>query len=306
MFEKLKYKSNIKFFFIVISSIILLGIMLRITLTNTWLPTDQNKISHLAQYFLEIIDKFVISLVITVGVAAFIFYLTKDDPDHDVIILDSDDIGGAIKKTMRSTNHWCFNGASGSFTRSTTLPFLAKIASQKNVTIPVQILLMNPQNVELCQKYAKYRNSLDIDIKFKGKTIKSVQLDIIATIITCYCLKEEQPRLDIKIGLKDYFSILRTDISSDLAIITKENPKDVALIYKKNSVFYNAQFEEINHLLNQLNSFEVNIEFTTKELISIESIKELLLKLKLNLDFSDEEYNQLINIIKSSKNPYGK
>jgi hypothetical protein len=304
MFEKLKTKKNIRNFFIIVILMILVLFLIRILFTSLWLPTEKHTITPLTHYFLDIIDKFVISLFVTVGVAAFIFYLTKDDPDHDVVILDSEDIGGALKKAMKNTDKWYFNGASGSYTRAQTLPFIAKLAGKKNITIPINILLLNPLNIELCKKYANYRNSLEIESKFKGKTIKSVQTDILATIISCYAWKEEQPRLNFKIGLKDNFSILRTDLSHELAIITKEDPRDVALAYRKDSVFYNAMLEEMNHSIRQITSLDFNVQFTKFEQINQDEIINLLDNLNINLNFNIDDYDKLIKIIKERKNPY--
>lgn len=304
MFKDLETRRNIKIFFLVIGLVIISCVLLRISLTISWLPSEKHVITPLSQYSLEIIDKFAISLFVSVGVASCIYYLTKNDPNQEVIIVDPDDISGSLKKAYKDTDKWYFNGSSGSYTRSTTIPFLSTLVAKKHISINVNLLLMNPNNANICDRYATYRNSLDIDTKFRNKSRKSVQLDILATIISCYSFKTAQPRLNFRIGLKNNFSILRTDLGSQYSIITKEDPRHVGLSFRKDSVFYNAQQEEMNALFEQCTLLDLTSPFVCFEEISIQHLKDLLENIQLADELTDQDYENLIDLIKKPKNPY--
>ncbi|CAM1365503.1 hypothetical protein [Tenacibaculum xiamenense] len=51
----------------------------------------------------------------------------------------------------------------GRFTRSTTIPELAKVNSNKHEHIDIQIILINPKNSSLCSLYSKYKKNFEKD-----------------------------------------------------------------------------------------------------------------------------------------------
>jgi hypothetical protein len=302
MIEKLQNKRAKGYFFL----IILLSLVAIFCIRYFIIPyLNGDKILINVSTLNDILDKLFTSLLVTVGIATFIFWLTPENKmNAQIKILQPIEIGETIFKARTDTEKWWFTGGSGRYTRSQTLPYLASLARQKNKTIEIIIQIMNPRNILMCSKYADYRNSLRTADKNNKKTPKSVQLDLISTIVSAYMWKTEQPLLDITLGLKDSFSLFRTDLSSSSALITKEDPIEPALLYENGTFFYNAQLQDMRQSLNQVTKLDFNIKFYGLNEIDETNTKELLTRLNFADLIADDDIKQIIKQAKDNTNPY--
>ena len=253
----------------------------------------------------QILEKLFTSVLVTIGLASFIFWLSpKNRHNAQIRILQPVEIGNTIVNARTDTEKWFFNGGSGRYSRAQTLPYLAELSRRSNKSIDISILIMDPRNEDLCRKYADYKNSLRT-AKTKGKkTSKSVQIDLIATIVSCHMWKSEQPSLNITLGLKNTFSLFRTDLSSSGAIITKEDPLEPAIYYEKDTFFYFAQLEELKQTLNQVEILGI-LPFCGKDEIDESKIKSLTDKLNLQNLIEQGDLLEILTEVTNLKNPYG-
>ncbi len=249
MIEKLETEQSRRMFFV----IVVLGLLAIFLIQHFLLPCIFGDQIHVNRHLLySIFDKLFISVLVTVGLAAFIFWLNpKNDKNAQIKILQPTEIGEQFVKARLNTERWWFNGACGRYTRSVTLPFLAESCRQNNKIIEVVIQMLNPDNSDICNAYANYRNGLRSATNESKRTAKTVKLSLLATIISAYVWKTEQPHLRIKICLKDYFSLFRVDLSSDKAIITREDPMEPAILYENGTFFYSAYYQDLVQTLNQ-------------------------------------------------------
>lgn len=301
MVDKLQSKEQRKYFYTIIILLLISIFLIRYFLIP-FLIGQSVQLNIETVY--RIFDGLFTSTLVTISLGTFLFWLTpKNKQNAQIKILQPIEIGDTITQARVDTEKWYFNGGSGRYTRTQTLPYLADLARKKNKTIEVLIQIMNPRNIQLCTKYATYRNSLRSASRDR-KTCKSVQIDLISTVVSAYMWKNEQPLLDIKLGLKDNFSLFRIDISSSTAIITKEDPLEPAILYERGTFFYQAHCEDLRQSLTQTESLNMLIPFSDKKNLSIVATKELLHQLKLLEFVTDEEMEEIIDKAKSSKNPY--
>ncbi|WP_372666590.1 hypothetical protein [Amycolatopsis kentuckyensis] len=143
----------------------------------------------------------------------------------------------AFEKSMTTTNMWQFDGGTGSFTRSWTLPNLAARARETSTGAHwrVQLQILDPQNIDCCQEYADYRAKLSrrrespTDITW---TTVHVQIGCLATIFAAYWHQQHE-FLVVDIRLKSSFDTFRYDISSDWVIQTNEDLRFPAEIFPR-------------------------------------------------------------------------
>jgi hypothetical protein len=301
MIENLKTSHERKYFFLVVGLLLVVIFLLRYFVLPNYYESKV-EFNYLTLY--SILENFFVSFLITIGLGLFVFWLLpKNRANAQMRILQPIEIGSTIVNARVDTEKWFFNGGSGRYTRSQTLPFLAELSRQKNRGIDVSILIMNPKNESLCQKYADYKNSLRT-AKMKGKRdIKSVKVDLISTIVSCHVWKYEQSSLNIKLGLKDSFSLFRTDISSNAAIITKEDPSEPAIYYEKETFFYIAHIEDLKQTFNQVNVIEI-LPFCSRNELDVKKVEELLKKLGLDAIVDQKDFDNIVSNVLDNKNPY--
>lgn len=300
MIEKLQNKQARKYFYIIIICLLLIIFLVRYFL----IPYIRNETIVFNVHSLnEILDSLFTSILVTVGLAIFLFWLTPQNKlNAQIKILQPVEIGETIIKARTNTEKWWFNGGSGRYTRTVTLPYLANYARQNNKRIEIKIQIMNPKNDLLCEKYASYKNSLRTADKSNQRTKESVQLDLISTIVSAFAWKTEQPFLEITFGLKDSFSLFRTDLSSSGAIITKEDPIEPGILYEHGTFFYSAQAEDFTQSFNQTIQLDTNILFKKIDQLTESDIGELLTKLDISVN--SKYLKTILSKLKTDKNPY--
>ncbi|MFJ9785701.1 hypothetical protein ACIRSS_39440 [Amycolatopsis sp. NPDC101161] len=148
--------------------------------------------------------------------------------DSSVLLLATPaDKQKTFDKAMASTNMWQFEGGTGSFTRSWTLPTLAARARETSTGAHwrVQLQILDPRNTTCCQRYAEYRAKLSRRHGSPADTVwttEYVQISCLATIFAAHWHQQHE-FLVVEIRLKPDFRMFRYDISSDWVIQTNED-----------------------------------------------------------------------------------
>ena len=256
-------------------------------------------------YIDSILNDLIASIVTTVLIGAFVFYVFPKAEDLDFEIIEPTRIQEELSKGRLSTDYWYFTGGTGMFTRAVTLPELAKRARIINKPIELKLQLIDPLNWELCQKYAEYRRGLNTaSNNRKLWTVKYVRNQSFATIVKSIIISSQEPLLEITIGLKNNFSLFRLDLSSSCVIVTKEDPREVAFIFYKSSSSFNSYYHEFKETFKQT---RISKNCTTSINFS-ELDKENLIKILKNVDLyeniDDEDLDLILNLTKNSVNPY--
>lgn len=206
---------------------------------------DEKEILTFAKFLGILSDTFIASYMITIIIGCFVWFLTPKKHFRSTIeVIEPKAIGHLLKSSAFTSKKWIYKGTCGRFTRSTTLPIMAKSARNDSLGRSIDIYLLNPLNRDICKEYATYRSGLKSGSK-KFWTLKMVQEEILATTISALKYKQCEPLLNVNLYYLDNFSSFRFDISDQTAMMTKEDPAASALLASNSSYFYDSYLEDI-------------------------------------------------------------
>lgn len=249
------------------------------------------------------IEKFITSVFTAVLVGYFLYWVIADEKKKQVEFTESGhEIEKYLSNSRKNTNSWLFNGGLGRYTKSDTIPELSIRASKERQTISINLIVLNPFNNFLIEKYVDFKRSVEIPSKRAKWTKQEVQSEILATIITALFYKRQNQFLNISIKVKDFFTLSRMDISQTLAIITREDPAIPAIILEKDSHMYKHYVEEFQQVNRQSQS--VDYDFSNVEDLTIENVQECLNTIFPNEAIPTGLVDQVLNKFKSPKNPF--
>ncbi|MFC1560571.1 hypothetical protein ACFL3W_01355 [Pseudomonadota bacterium] len=298
--QKKHYRSA---FYIIILLIVIIAIILRFFVLPQFDPT---LITGFLELCAALLDGLLISLIVTVLIGSFVFWLTPEIVKKAVIeVIEPKEIGPLLTKATVDTKSWIYKGACGRYTSATTLPALAKAAKSADIGRDIRLTVLNPGNSNVCSEYAIYRKSLRSSEKDYWSTTKVQEL-VLATIVSALRLRHNEPLLRIDIFLIDHFSAFRLDISDQYVVITKEDAKAAGLRADKGSYFYDSYIDDVR--LSERQSKEVTFknEVPMDDQLTNDSLKEIILQADLisvevleNLDLS-----AIADGIKLPKDPY--
>jgi hypothetical protein len=254
----------------------------------------------------DLSDRILASLIVTVAIGTFIFWLRPDILTFAKIeVVEPRSIGPLLRDAMTKTDLWWFKGASGRYLRAQTLPSIAVHARESGVSKEIIALLIDPANDRLCEQYATYRRSLRSASQDKQWTSLRVKKEVYATILAVIRHQHDEPLLRISLALTNHFSSFRIDLSSPYAIITREDALAPAVKCDKGTYYYDSYADDI--LLSQQQARRL-AQPTTIPSFTAQSADLVRTMLKdLGLPAEDLNDTDLINIIAASgdrKNPY--
>lgn len=255
----------------------------------------------------KFLDSLLISLTVTISIGLFLFYIEIPEEEKKIEVIEPFKIGEYLEKERKNSQKWYFNGGMGRFTRETTLPDLSNIASNNNRHIALNISIIDPQNEELCEKYSSYRSSLKSSKKnSKVWSAKYVQQEVLATIISIKIYQKNNQLLIVKLFLKNNFSTIRLDFGTNLGMITKEDPKEPAILCKTDSFLFRTYLEEIyqteKEYFELANILDRKYDFNV---LSVHDVKSIITSLNLKINFENSDYTEILNIVKKGTSPYG-
>ncbi|MCY7860539.1 hypothetical protein [Bacillus haynesii] len=252
-----------------------------------------------------ILDALLSTGVSTVVIASLAFWLTpKVIKKSHMDIIEPREIKDYLEKA-RETNEYWFCGGTGRFTRSKTIPKLAVDARNSNFSKKIYLILINPTNNTVCENYVEYRNKIRSGKKHNWD-IKKLKKEIYATIVSAYTWNVEQPLLEVKIGLVNHYSLFRVDLSTQLAIITKEDPSEPALMCQKGTFFLKSYLENLRLSMSQGELLDNKVKGIPFSDLNGERIKIFLEELGFHEnELSDSDFNEIVEFVKKGDNPYG-
>jgi hypothetical protein len=249
------------------------------------------------------IEKFITSIFTAIVVGYFLYWIIADEKKKEVQFTES---GAEIEKHLansrRTTSGWLFNGGLGRYTKSDTLPLLSERASKERQTISINLIVLNPFNNSLVEKYIDFRLSVEIKSKRAKWTKLEVQSEILATIITALFYKRCNQFLNISVKVKDFFTLSRMDISDTLAVITREDPIIPSIILEKDSYMYKHYSEEFQQVSRQSKSIEYS--FPSVEVLTITEVQKCLATIFPNEKIPTDLLNAVFAKFNYPENPF--
>lgn len=290
-------------FFLVFLLTLLAAIIIRLYV----IPALNGKELSYEAFFTSLFDNFIITLIITVFIGSFIFWLTPAIFFKSKMeVIEASTINPILRSVLPSTKFWIYKGTCGRYTRATTIPKLAEAARRSSFGRDIKIYLLDPQNLNLCKEYAIYRSSLKSASSSNPWTTETVQDEILATILVALKFRYFEPLLKIDIYLLDHFSAFRLDISDDFVVVTKEDKTASALKADVNTYFYDSYKDDIRLTERQAKDFGHFNNLIFDKRLNDSKLQEILTTTGI-FNFSTLSTDRITNIlmkVNDPKDPY--
>ncbi|MBU3007817.1 hypothetical protein [Cobetia amphilecti] len=291
-------------FYFIVTLLFLVSVIARYYILPSY---DETLSATFTKGFASVLDGFSISLLVTVLVGGFVFWITPNIVRKSVMeVVDPKEIGPLLKKATLDSRAWTYRGACGRYTRSTTLRIMANSARQEGIGRDIKIMLLDSNNSLLCQEYATYRRSLKSASAGPEWTEALVKEEIISTVISALRYKHEEPLLRIEIYLVNHFSAFRYDVSDYYAIITKEDREAAGLRADSATYFYNSYIDDARLCERQSRVISYNKKIPLDGELTADKVEALIKNIEL-VDASSIHTLNMANIVKNinaPKDPY--
>lgn len=293
-------------FFTVVALCLVVAFLIRFIVTPHF---DPSATVDLTKFALSLLDTFTISLIITVFIGGFIFWLTPEIIKKSTMdVIEPKEINPLFKKAAADTKTWIIKGACGRYTRAVTIPSLAQSAKHEGIGRDIRIILLDPADSDTCEEYANYRRSLKSASSSEPWTKEKVQEEVIATVLTALQFKYKEPLLTINIHLASTFSAFRLDISDSYVIVTKEDKEAAGLRADSGTYFYNSYKDETRLVERQSKKVQFDQPVDINQKTSVEELKKIIIDVGLleTKEVSRISLDNILNFINDPKEPYSK
>lgn len=218
-------------------------------------------------------------------------------PPHEITAL--------LERGFPDSRMWWFDGSTGRFQRAATLPAMGRFARRDGVSREVTLVILDPSDEALCERYANYRKGLTSGVG-RDWTVANVRRDLYATLLAAKRYNDTEP-LTITIGLKGNMSILRYDLSDSRLVITKEGKRDPAISCPDGSFYYNAYLEDLRWSLKQARRVDLGSRPMPPGGFDRDSAREALVAMGVHT--SDVDRDEFVDAVlieaASTTHPYG-
>lgn len=213
------------------------------------------------------------------------------------------EIGQRLEGALGSTRRWWFDGSTGRYQRSMTMPELARLARRSGASREVNIVILDPRNEDVCRRYGNYRSG--VAKAGESYSIDRVRTDIYATILSALDHNARAP-LNVTVALKTTMSILRYDLSDGQLIITKEGTTDPAIAYPSDSFYYDAFLEQLRMSRKQAAELDLSEAKVPTAGFDRESARAALYSLELATESleDDDVMDAIVKKAASREQPY--
>ena len=252
----------------------------------------------------QIIDNVSATLVVTLFLAAFLWWVTPPRMRQpEVVLVEPRELAAYFRKGLATSNDWRFSGGCGRYFRSAVISTMKERARAESTSKDLTAIILNPENDGLCERHATYRAGTRRGHAEGNWTRVRVKQELIATLVMVKATSFRQ-LLDVKILVSDYFSSFRVDICQSFAIQTREDPTAPALRSEEGSYYYGAQMDEFRLLREQARVVEGG-KLECTEVDDVESLKRALIAMNLTAcSLSNPELAEIVKIVQSPENPY--
>ncbi|WP_408913072.1 hypothetical protein ACJUA3_11980 [Citrobacter freundii] len=305
MHELLRKKHSRTNFIIIFVLVVLIILLLRYFVLPLIYPMQS---ADLGGFFATIFNGLLSSLTVTFLIGLFMFWIQPEaESNAKIEIAYPKELPELFKVAFLKSEIWYYKGGCGRYFRTATLPNMAKQARSKSQSKEILVVILDPSNIDLCEKHAIYRSgTASQKIESRPWTTEEVRAELFSTIITTLITQAKEPSLRIKLSLCPHYSSFRIDLSDEYAIITKEDRGSPAIVCHKGTHFYKSYKDEVILSLNQSRSVRMidKVDFTLEN-IDGNKVKSLLAYADLeDNNLTTAFYEKVALLCKEAKNPY--
>ena len=281
-----------RLFFIIFGLTLLLYVVIRLWVGDS--PT--------AKTFIDLADKFAMSLAVSVFLGAFLFYIApKVLQSRQLDGVPAGELASLFKSEIEKSRSWTFKGTTGRYVRSQVIPRFLERTQQQRQPLSVTLILLDVTSNVACEKYADYRNSTETGAR--EWTSGRVKQEVCATLLSAMAAKNSFLRIEV--ALSSTFSILRADISDSKVILTKEDPSSSALVCDHGNRFYDYFVLDARMAESQARRItfpETRVDLAT---LTTREARETLQDMGLvTAQESEDSVSSILQIARQRRNPY--
>ena len=198
---------------------------------------------HLMTHILVTVVSSTIFAVVSIAYLHY-FFAPPDTTPHRPN-LPPEDVSKTLTEMAERASEYRLFVRTGRHFRADVLPVLTKNATRNRREVTIEAILLDFRDDRICEKYASYRRSASFDHKLWNR--KYVQVEILATIFKLIQAVEAHPSLiRLNLYLSTRLSTFRFDGSHDQILVTREDPRDSALLYRSSDNDFTAFMNEFN------------------------------------------------------------
>ena len=205
------------------------------------------------------LDGLISTIVVSFVVAATLWWtrppLERIPPGYEV---PPTSISNTLEAEAVASREWEYLGHTGRYVRTRIFPLLRKHSQQNNRQVRVRITILDPRNLELCQRYADYRKRSRSSEVFKDEwTAEKVRDEVMATVAAAAGLNAEVNHVQCEIRFRTSLSQFRFDVSDNQVMVTLEDPQEPAFSYPRGSRFFDYYKRENQLVWEQCEPLEI-------------------------------------------------
>lgn len=257
--------------------------------------------------FSSLLDNFIVALISSIVVTSLLLWLSPSVKEMAqlTVVQPGRELKSILNEDVKNCSEFWYRGHTAKWTRTVTIPALAKEAREERATKKIYIIILDPDNESSCRLLADLDHRRNPTVTIPDR-LKFIKRELIMAILSAYLWKEREPLLDIHVSLNNKFSLFRIDLYSKSAIVTRSSPNDSALRYSSDSDFYRAFKEELNISFRQAKQLpDVDAEGVTFDNLTVPAARTLLTKIGINTAaIPDDELQLAVDEIKDPQPPY--
>lgn len=165
--------------------------------------------------------------------------------------LQPKEITAEFDNLLANTYRWRYKGNFGRYLRGTVLPTLS---GRSNVHVSVCII--DPTDLDLCEKHAQYRRSINAIDKGRSYDADVVALEVVTTIIICSWYVANGT-MAIEMYLSKVFDPVRIDSNDEAMILTVEDRRSSALKLASGHFMYEHFDNQMKYAREQSRKIEL-------------------------------------------------
>lgn len=182
--------------------------------------------------------------ILTYGL--YVFVTPPGLRDAQVVPLRSGEIADEIIDLRIVASDYWFWGRSGSYFRSTVLPKLDEAARKERRHIEVRIVVPDPDGNGNAARYALMKQGLGEDADEN-----TLRANVVATVVSAVTVAARNPYLHVSIGLCATVPVLRHDISTAAALITRDAINLPAILVNAGNPYFEMFRDAVENELRQ-------------------------------------------------------
>lgn len=172
------------------------------------------------------------------------FFVDPDDIAKKSAVLPQD-IEKALVQIASSANEYTIFARTGRHFRAEILPILVRRARSSRRKMRIRAVLLDLRDVSICTRYANFRRNSSFD-KYLWSA-EYVRTEVLSTVLALIQASQENPDLiEIELFLSARLSTFRIEGTADELLVTREDPKDHAMRYRKADRDYSAFSTELD------------------------------------------------------------